>query len=778
MRRFRTSSYVSRGSRASTAQSRGLRSAALCSSIGLCAVGFCVGLAGCTIDGRPRLAGPIERNPLEDAGLDGGDAGDDGSIGDAGEPSLLDALSVDRTALIRLDEPVITVQQAGEHTLLLHRESGVSLLNLSDPTAAHVTGAIPTTGRAVATRYDAERQVVWILALSGELSAYRLTDPTRPVQIGSLQVPSGDQGEVGFFDLARVGRRLFALQRASIVPVTFSFDDAGQVAMQALAAISIDEDAERIAEGGPGLYVAFAGGVVRSYTATTAPIHVDEVSVRGDIVGWAVRGQRLVVALRGVGVRVLELEEGRAVRVLLRLSELDDPLHLARIGQLAVVALERGVVLALDLSLIFDGGAPSAIASYAFESTDPPAWIASARGDLLLGNGSSLSIVSLPPLVERGVLPSRALALPRYARIGLQLSKPLDPEAVTIERVVLQCEGDAVPTTPALSTDRTQLTLLPTATLPARASCELAFHDVRDERGLALSSSPTWLTFKTELADPSPIASAASQLGHSADGALMGYSAGRENGFEYADITPARGLRSDLYVDYDGARMWLLFDVIGSTDRMQPSCYGSISGFSAEGEDVLQARVFNDQHVEVSGIAQSRVLGGTSYGVSPSLNEPHNLFEIAIETAPGRFRFQLHAPDDAADCATRLGDPISFGGTCGSGGCTIDPTVAITTPRVPTRLAPAGEIASLTPTLSWVSPDRLDTALSYEVELREAGGAGRSVYRATAYVPALPVPSGVLLDGEYTFSVHAVSPAGSSAAAEGAFSVALFDPAP
>lgn len=714
--------------------------------------------AACSVDRSPTPDGrPVA--PI-DAGSDSAvDAGMDSGTPPA---SLLEGAAVGQLGSLALEVPVASVQLAGEHVLALHGGSGATLLDLSDPRTPKALSQVVTADRAVAVRYDQERQVVFLLTESGELRALRMSDPSKPAPIGEALLAPPAEG-ARFLDLARAGNRLFALASGHIVPVNVAFGDDGRAALNALEAVSTGEGtAQRIAASGTGLYVALAGGIVRAFSASGSPKSVDEVKLGGEILGWSVRSQRLWVALEDSGVRALWLRPGEKLDVELRASELKDVRRLAQSGQLLAAALDRGRIALLDVSITEQ---PRGIAVH---DTDVPDWIAVAGGNLLYGSGNVVNVAGVPPFVERGVPASARDAAPRHGRIELLFSKPLDPDTITLESVTLRCDSRLVPAIPHLDLDGESVVLLPTTELPASGACSIRLRGVRDALGLGVSASADWLTFKANDGIEGFVHNGPSAEKHTAEGRMTGWSRDVEGGFEYSDIAPAEGVHGKLYVDFDGERMWLFFDALEQRDVLYADCAAVFTGFVASGETRFSARVRGDQRVVSEGVD---AVGGYAYAGTQGLRAPHATFELAIEAARGGFAVQLYLPSTSRGCEQSVREPVVFSGMCDETGCTVDGRGAVDQPAAPSQLAPT-ETTDETPTLRFNISNALMSLPQARVELATQGEAARTLYRAETYGSSLEVPAGVLERGQsYDLRVTAFNVAGISPAATATLTV-------
>jgi hypothetical protein len=731
------------------------------SYVALSAVLASTALLACRVDRRPTPNGTVF-----DAGFDGGRDVPDGEAPDAGEPpSLLDGPPAERISTLTLDADIAGVHLAGEHVIALLATSGLALIDVSDARSPRGSSLMATVGRVVAIRYDHVRQIAFALTESGDLRAFRLTDPSAPVRVGTVALTARMTGTAGasFVDFARVGDRLFVLAGSDVIPVDSTFDAQSGVTMTQRAPVGIGEGALRIAESGSGLFVAFASGIVRSFTATGSPARVDEVSLGGEILAWSVRGERVLVALEGIGVRALWLRPGERADVLLRAGELEDAVLLTRSGQLAAVALGRDRIALLDVS---DIERPRGVATY---ESAPPSWIAVAHGNLLVGDGPMVHVVGVPPFVEAGVAQRSREAAPRNGRITLRFSKPLNPGSITLESVLMRCDGRVVPLIPQLDLERRAVTLLPNDGLPTGAQCAIQLRGVRDELELSATARSELVSFKSNAGIEAPAQNGPSAVPHTAEGRMTGWTARTEDDYEYFDIEPGASASSDLYADYDGERLWLFLDAIELRDALSSDCGVVLSGFTASGDTRFTARIAADQRIQVDG---ADAVGGYAYGATQGARDPHAAFELAIETAPGGFAIQAYLPSPSRGCEQLDREPVVWSGMCDDAGCTLDGSGAVAEPAMVEDIEP-GETADTTPTIRFELPNELMSLPESTIEIATQGEPPRTIFRGTSYATSLAVPSGVLSAGRYDVTITAHNVAGAAPAATSELSIVM-----
>ena len=695
-----------------------------------------------------------------------GDGGADAAISDAAMPDaapsepLLNAPAAEQVGSLELDEPIREVVYVEDLALGFHDDGGVSILDLSDPSEPSVVSNLPTTGRAIAVALDVRLRILFIVTISGDLRAYRVADVTGPVQIAQMAVAGVGADDDGLRGMARVGQRLYVLGAGGLLPISVVIDGSGALAFDPEDAIDLDGGIpQRIAQGGGVIYVVFEGGTLQLWRPGATPTLIEEASLGAQVTGWVVRGRRIFLALRGLGLRVVDFTLPAEPRVAFEATEFSDPAGLVRHGNLVIVALERGLLVALDLS---DFDAPRALVA---RRGALPSWIASIGGNLVLGGGTRLTVFGVPPFVSATVPELSRRAFPRYGSIPLQLSKPVDPATVTLANVRLSCGGTQITGTVVLDLGNMRITFLPSSTLPAGATCRLTLAGVTDAFGLRLTSAASALSFTTVSAEPAPIENPRSAHPHTADGRFTDWTEGDEEDFEYFDVTAARGMYSYFYADYDGERLWLLNDWFYNGDDIEPDCYNQFGVWTGNGQDSWDIRAYGDQHIEVrlngALLAEDdeRVSGGYGHVGSPNDPEPHTVYEISIATEPGSWGVQLHDPGPTFSCHQLETDPTNYNGASTADGSTIDPTQL---PEAPIEPVPSNEtITTTTPTLSWSVQGDGNEFTTYVFELAAGEDLDDVIYRVVVYGRVLVLPAGLLQAGmTYTWRVLAYNLAG------------------
>lgn len=695
----------------------------------------------------------------------------DGSMADAGaDEPLLQAPEAEQVGTLELDEPVSEVLYLEDLALGLHEDGNVSILDLSDPTEPVVVSTLPTSGRAIGVALDVRLRILFIVTISGDLRAYRVADVTGPTMIAQTTLAETDADEDTIRGVTRVGQRLYVLGQSRLLPVSIVIDAGGALTFDPEEQIELDGGGapQRIEQGGGVIYIAFAGGGIQLWRPGATPALLDEASLGAQITGWVVRGRRILISLTGIGLRVLDFTDPARPRVVFQAPEFDDVDGLVRHGNLVIVALARGLLVALDLS---DFNAPRALVT---RRGSLPSWIAPVGGNLVLGGGTRLSVFGVPPFVSASVPQLSRGAFPRYGRIPLQLSKPIDPATVTLANVRLTCGSTQITGTVVVSLDNLRITFLPSSTLPAGVECRLTLGSVTDALGLRLSAASA-LTFETMSEAPAAIENPHSSYAHTADGQFTDWEEGAEEDFEYFDVTAARGMYSYFYADYDGERLWLLNDWFYNGDDIDPDCYNQFGVWTGNGAQQWDIRAYGDQHIEVRLNGDllegddERVTGGYGHVGSPNDAEPHTVYEIAIATEPGSWGVQLHDPGPTFSCHQLETDPTNYNGASTADGSTVDPTQA---PEAPSEPVPSSaDVTTVTPTLTW-SVQGGDAFTTYVFELAVGDDLGTVIYRVLVYGRVLVLPAGLLQAGmTYTWRVVAYNLAGTVASDPVTFTV-------
>jgi hypothetical protein len=698
----------------------------------------------------------------------GGEAGEGGSGDATGFP--VDAVAASIAETITLSQSLADVVDLGGIVVGFHEDTGASILDLSDPQSPEALAPLASTGAVVGAAYDAARHLLYLLSASGDLRAWQVADPTHPVQAAKITL-----NDTVVTAVARVGERLFALGQAGITPVLMQVTSTGTMSgFKQESPVAVD-GVEQFASGGGQLYVAKAGGQIEVFSAPASgsPRPVDSFQLEDDVVGLVARGAEVVAAVRNKGLRVIDFSRQGSPSLAFAVDDVADVVSLRRSGNLMLLGLGRDLALALDVSTL---SAPRALVS---RSGPLPKWMVASHGNLVLGSGTSLSVLGVPPFVSSSVPAGLRASFPRYGRIPLQLSKPVDPRTVTDRSVKLRCGAETVATSLALSPDNARITLLPQQTLPAGSDCSVDFDGVEDALGLRLSS-PGSLGLKTSTVAPGAVENARSSYPHAADGAFSDWKPGQKStNFEYGDGVPAMGMYSKLYADHDGSRLWLLNDWLYSADAIEPDCYSRFELYTGNGSEAWEIRAYGDQHVEVRKNGQllaagdDTVTGGYSHAASPNDSRPHTVYEIAVETTPGAWSVQLSNPGPTFACSELETDPTTFDGASTLERTSLDPTRVPVAPATPELdEGGSGTLASLTPTLSWSSADEAGAFTQFRFELSRGETFGRPIFQQWVYGRSFTLPPGLLMvDTTYTWRVTGYNLAGTEVSEPASFSV-------
>jgi hypothetical protein len=696
-----------------------------------------------------------------DGGLDGGPGEGDAATDDGGSEGmgLLVAPEATEVGTLELDEPVTDVLYAEDLPIGLHADGGASILDMSDPSDPKILSALGSDGRIVGVAIDVQLRLLFVVTITGDLRVFRVSDPSNPTELTRLAL--SQSGVTGSFQgLVRVGYRLFVLGGGSLIPVSIQFGSGSSVSLLAEEPVALDVDPNQIATGAGLIYVTFAGGKLQVWSATSSPMMQDQGNLGANVVGLVARGHRLFVALRGQGLRVVDLSVKGTLRVLFDAPEFDDLEGLERFGNLILVSLSRGLVIALDLS---DITAPRALVS---RRGALPDWIAAIGGNLVLGGGTSLSVLGVPPFVAATLPKPMVSSFPRYGRVPLQLSKPIDPRTVTLDNVTLRCGGAVITGTLSVSLDNLRITFLPAATLPAGVTCDLTLQGVLDSLGLPLMMPQQGVSFTTAMAAPAPIENPKSAYPHTADGAFTDWAPGKTDGFEYFDVVGAQGMYSRFYADFDGEQLWMLNDWFYNGDDIDTDCYNQFGVWTGGGSEWWEIRAYGDQRIEVRlngtllDADDERVTGGYAFAATPNDPKEHTVYELGISTEPGSWGVQLHDPGPTFSCQQLETDPTSYAGMSTMDGSMIDPTQV---PTMPTQPEPSvSGVGSGTPTLSWDLGQGAGAFTTFVIELSTGDDLGNVFFRTVVYGGTLVLPAGLLQPGTtYTFRLTAYNLIGS-----------------
>jgi hypothetical protein len=698
----------------------------------------------------------------------GGGAGEGGGEGGAGPSAVfaVDAPAGKVAGSLKLAEALSDVVELGDYSLGFGANTAY-LLDFSDPASPGTMASFKTKSAPVAAAFDATRKVAFVLADSGELQAYFVADPKSPSQAASL-----DLKEKETLGVVRVGDRLFVLGKSSLTPVTLKFSAGALSGFTEEKAVTLKGTATHIAAGGGQLFIALDNGDIDVYSTNKAPTRSDTYSLGGRVVGWVARGAQIFAAVKDVGLKVVDFAASGGPSEIFAAPDVSDVEAFKRSGNLAVLGLGRNVTVAFDVS---DFSAPRPLVSQAGAL---PSWVAPSNGNFVLGSGKTLSVLGVPPFVAASVPSGLRAAFPRYGRIPLQLSKPIDPKTISAKTVLLSCAGKSIETSLSLSPDNGRLTLLPTKTLPAGADCSVEFAGVKDPLGLQVSS-PGPLGIQTTMASPGAVESKKSSYKHTVDGAFTDWKPGTKGDYEYKDVAAAQGMYSKFYADFDGKKLHILNDWFYNGAAIEPDCYNQFTVYTGNGSQYWDIRAFGDQHIEVRLNNQllaeddGRVTGGYSHTATPNDAKPHTVYEIAVTTAPGTWNLLLSDPGPTFACTELETDPTTYDGESDETKSSVDPTHVPVAPLAPKAdRGGSGTLDTLTPTLSWTSGDEAGNFTVYLFELSRGEKLGEVAFKQWVYGRSITLPTGLLSYGtSYTWRVTGYNLAGKTASSSSTFVV-------
>jgi len=154
------------------------------------------------------------------------------------------------------------------------------------------------------------------------------------------------------------------------------------------------------------------------------------------------------------------------------------------------------------------------------------------------------------------------------------------------------------------------------------------------------------------------------------------------SGYEWSDVTPARGRYTNAYFDYDGTHLHILNDwIYNDAQTVKPYCYNLFTAWTGGGSERWMLKVYGDKRVEVTLNGESVLstdvgaLGAVGNHTSPLHgSEKHSIFELSFMASPGGFGVQLHDPGPRFGCETLEEEPAKFvGDATMGGGCGLTP---------------------------------------------------------------------------------------------------------
>ena len=181
--------------------------------------------------------------------------------------------------------------------------------------------------------------------------------------------------------------------------------------------------------------------------------------------------------------------------------------------------------------------------------------------------------------------------------------------------------------------------------------------------------------------EPAAVINAKDPYPHTVDGKFTDWPAAGGAAHEWQAITPATGMLTYAYFDYDGTALYILNDWhANDVAALQPQCFNRFRAFTGGGAEVWEVRVYGDGHTEVERNGEpvnlQDAVGAVGFGPSPNVPDDHTIFELKLPASPGGFGVQLHDPGPTFDCVNdMLTEPAAFQGTLDpQGGTAVTPS--------------------------------------------------------------------------------------------------------
>ena len=447
-------------------------------------------------------------------------------------------------------------------------------------------------------------------------------------------------------ELTRLGDTLYGLAGKAVVPISI-WDDASDVpnGLMVGASFSIGAAGLHILGAGDTLYVTLASGELQTWlVASGTPTKVGSLSLGGDVRSLQAKGSKVIAAVHGQGLAVVDVGDPTAPQQIALDTSMTDIASAKLFGRTLVATLDRGTVAAVDVS---DWSAPRVVTATPGVS---PTYVNVTNGTLVFGSGKSATVANVPPTITAAVPQPIVHDYPLQAQIPVTFSKPVDPASATTTTVTLTCGGTAVSGQVLVAPDWMSLTFLADALLPEGASCTLDASGVADLTGAQVAGTAK-VSLTTASAPTEPVSVPGSTLQHTPDGTFTGFvpDAGTYKG-EWSDVTPVKGTYTNFYADFEDNKLNLLNDWYFNSDKVDPDCYNEFNAWTGNGAEQWTIRAYGDKHVTVlkNGTAldpgDGGVLGGSSYGPSPKVAEPHTIYELQIAASPGSWGVKLCDP--------------------------------------------------------------------------------------------------------------------------------------
>lgn len=363
-------------------------------------------------------------------------------------------------------------------------------------------------------------------------------------------------------------------------------------------------------------------------------------------------------------------------------------------GRTLVVGRADGVVDTLDVST---PETPRLVTSDR-DDEGPATWVAALPGAALFGAGTRARVLNTPPLLRAG-FPAAGTAPRPGTPLDFALSEPVLVEGAHVEAAV---DGNPVDGVLHLLDGGRRFRFTPREPIPAGARVTARLRGVVDLFGGRLAVEPALdvtvgegarCVPGPEVCDGAdddcngavdendvcrPARNPRSAFPHTVDGQVTGWTPGAAPQHEWADVQPAVGRYTYLYVDYDGERLHLFNDWHYMDAVVDPSCYNRFDVTTGDGAEAWEIRVYGDRRVEVrrngEPVEGPLYEGTAGFGPSPQVpDRPHAAWELAFPVQPGAWNVALHDPGPTFNCAAGelATEPSRIAGALSPGGSTV-----------------------------------------------------------------------------------------------------------
>jgi hypothetical protein len=669
--------------------------------------------------------------------------------------------------LAKLDftRAVASTVMAGDNALALFEDLGLALIDLSDPTAPVQGPALPTDGKVVSVEYDEELGLAYAADMTGKLYVFSARSIEGFAKLHESAAIPGLVNKV--LGMARLGSTMHVLTGSSVVPVNFTFTGETPTSASAGTPLALSSPASHIAAGGGALYLAFKDAVQAwSVPPSGLAAMLGQYALAAEARALLAKGSKVLVGVANEGLSTVDFGDPAAPTRLALDRSLFDMTKARLFGRTLAVGLERNLTATIDLT---DFAAPRVLT---VDLGAIPQFMAVLNGILLRGTAQSAQVVNIPPTVSISIPSLTASSFPLHGQIPVTFSKPIDPASV--RTVTLTCAGTGIEGQVVVALERTSLRFIPMAALPAGVSCTLNLAAIKDASGLAVVGSNS-LTVTTAAAASKAITNNASKFTHVPDGMFT-------DANEWSDVTPAKGMYTYFYGDFQDGQLNILNDWFFNSDKIDSDCYNEFYVWTGGGSEEWTIRAYADRKVTVlkNGVvvdpATSGVAGGAGFGPSPNVKEPHTIYELQIAAKPGAWGVRLHDPGPTYNCKRLAAEPSHIQGTlgvAGASGVTIDSTQKPVAPGAVTLLSPSNEasVGTVTPTLTWTpgSKDGL-SMLGYQVQISKVSTFASLLWNAGTMSASYTVPAGVLgMDKTYYWRIVASNNVGQATSTASSF---------